>query len=516
MISLFASFCAEAQNRKPKITGQIDLSTNEEQSITVLMSDLFVEDKDDWFYPWGFTMQLYPGKDYMLEGDVVTPAPDFSGTLTVEVTVNDGEDNSNKFPLKITVNPVNDKPVITGSSSLSTSENQSLTILPDHLQVNDPDDQYPRDFTLSVHAGNNYTVSGSTITPAPAFTGTLGVNVSVNDGELESDVYVLSVEVKAIDRVPRIVAQANLAVREDESMTIKFSDLTVEDQDSQYPTGFTLAILAGQNYSASSTTVTPAADFFGTLTIPVTVSDGTYTSKPFDLSVSVTPVNDAPRLSNLETTPIPYPGETAVTQTLTVSEVDQDSIVFAEIGIGPDGYQMNVEKLVFTPTGNPNIRGVFDPNTGVMTLLGEASPESYTQAIRSVDYQGPAVATDPAKVIFFHISDGVSDSETVERNLISGQANVALDIPSGFTPNGDQANDTWKIIPLKSEEEFGRARVTVYNKAGAVVYQATGFEKEWDGRLNGELLPADTYFYTIDLKQNTSAGYVRGVVTILR
>ncbi|HEX8038701.1 MAG TPA: gliding motility-associated C-terminal domain-containing protein, partial [Chryseosolibacter sp.] len=300
------------------------------------------------------------------------------------------------------------------------------------------------------------------------------------------------------------------------SITIRLADLIVEDQDSPYPSGFTLSILAGQNYSASNATVTPVADFFGKLTIPLTVSDGANTSKPFDLSVSVTPVNDAPRIVNLETTPIPYPGETAVTETLTVKEVDQDSIVFAEVGIRPEGYQMNVDKLVYTPTGNPKIRGVFDPNTGVMTLLGEASPDSYTQAIRSVDYQGPAEGRDIKKVIFIHVSDGVSDSETVERNLVSGKASVALDIPTGFTPNGDLANDTWKIIPLKSEEEFGSARVTVYNKAGAVVYQATGFEKEWDGRLNGELLPADTYFYTIDLKQNAPAGYLRGLVTILR
>ncbi|HEX8040294.1 MAG TPA: hypothetical protein VF490_14150, partial [Chryseosolibacter sp.] len=110
-VCFFVSFCAEAQNRRPKITGQLDLSTNEEQSITILMSDLFVEDKDDWFYPWGFTMQLYPGTNYTLEGNVVTPALNFTGTLTVEVTVNDGEDDSNKYPLKITVNPVNDKPV---------------------------------------------------------------------------------------------------------------------------------------------------------------------------------------------------------------------------------------------------------------------------------------------------------------------------------------------------------------------------------------------------------------------
>ncbi len=510
------SFFAEAQNRRPKIVGQLSLSTNEEQSITVLMSDLIVEDKDDWFYPWGFTMHLYEGSNYTLGGNVVTPALDFTGTLTVEVTVNDGKDDSNKYPLKITVNPVNDKPVITGNNSLSIDENQSVTILPDHFKVSDPDDKYPNDFTLTVHSGNNYTFSGNTITPATDFTGVLSVMVTVNDGEVDSEPYGLPVEVKAVNRVPKIVGQANLFVNEDESITIKLTDLTVEDQDSQYPDGFTLSVLAGQNYSVFNATVTPAADFYGKLSIPATVNDGTNTSEPFNLSVNVIGINDAPRITNLETTPMFYPGVSGVTETATIKDVDDDSIMFAEIGIRPEGYQKNGDRLVYTPTGNEKIRGVFDPNTGILTLLGEASAGSYTEAIRSVDYQGPPEATDLKKVIFIHVNDGVSDSETVERSLLSGETSVALDIPTGFTPNGDLANDTWKIIPLKSQEEYGQAQIRVYNKAGTVVYEATGFKDEWDGRLNGELLPADTYFYTIDLNQSTPSGYLRGSVTILR
>ena len=120
------------------------------------------------------------------------------------------------------------------------------------------------------------------------------------------------------------------------------------------------------------------------------------------------------------------------------------------------------------------------------------------------------------KTLFFSVNDGKSDSERVQRDLVFGQAAVSLDIPTGFTPNGDLSNDTWKIIPLKSQEEFSNARIRVYNKAGILVYEAVGFDKEWDGRLNGELLPADTYFYTIDLNMNSPEGYLRGLVTILR
>jgi gliding motility-associated-like protein len=120
------------------------------------------------------------------------------------------------------------------------------------------------------------------------------------------------------------------------------------------------------------------------------------------------------------------------------------------------------------------------------------------------------------KTFYLKVNDGKSDSEIVERNLVYGEAAAALDIPTGFTPNGDLANDTWKIIPLKSEEQYAEALIKIYNKDGILVYESVGFETEWDGRLNGEPLPADTYFYTIDLNTSTTAGFLKGLVTILR
>src|SRR5688572_10126898 len=150
----------QGSNRRPRIRGQEPISTNEDQNVTILMTQLDVEDPDDWFYPWGFTMQLYPGDNYTHQGHVVIPNRDFSGILKVKVTVHDGQEESNKFDLEVTVHSVNDKPVITGHAALSTDEDKAITISPANLTVNDPDDKYPDDFTLQVHNGNNYTASG--------------------------------------------------------------------------------------------------------------------------------------------------------------------------------------------------------------------------------------------------------------------------------------------------------------------------------------------------------------------
>lgn len=517
LISLQAG--AQGNNKKPRIVGQEAIVTNEEESVTILMSHLHVEDDDDWFYPWGFTMQVYPGANYSLQGSVVIPAADFSGTLIVPVTVHDGQDTSNKFDLDITVNPVNDKPVITGQSALSTDEGKPIAITADHLRVTDPDNKYPDDFTLKIHPGSSYTVSGNQVTPNPGFAGSLSVSVSVHDGTIESDLFALVITVKAVNRVPEITGQATLQMNEDESLTIALTQLTVVDQDSNYPAEFTLAVASGDNYTVSGATVTPIADYFGRLTVSVTVNDGKNSSPPFNLVITVTPVNDIPIIADLETMPLLYgTGDMSmqISETVVVKEVDGDSIMVAEVGFVDNGYQASADKLTYTPIDGSGIRAVFDAGTGVLTLLGQGSPLRYTQALRSVRYERLLTGDGVSKMLYMKVNDGKSDSEVVQRSVQYGQAAVALDIPTAFTPNGDLSNDTWKIIPLKSEEVFEEAQVKIYNKTGVLVYEAVGFNQEWDGRLNGELLPPDIYFYTIDFNTNTPEGLVKGIVTILR
>lgn len=520
VFSCFLNGYVNAQrNKKPKITGQTSLSMNEDESITILMSYLKVDDPDNWFYPWGFTMQIYPGEQYTYEGNVVMPNANFSGKLRVKVTVHDGQDESDKYDLEVAVNPVNDQPVITGHSTLSIDESQALTLLPEHLKVADPDDRYPGDFTMTIHTGNNYSVNGNQIIPQATFTGTLSVNVSVNDGTISSDVYVLPVAVVAVNRVPQITGQSALQVNEDESLTVLLSHLTVTDDDNNYPAGFTLNVSAGENYSSSGATVTPAKDFYGKLAVPVSVNDGQNTSEVFNLVVTVTPVNDLPIIADLEIAPIQYRTtdvSVSISENLTIEEPDGDSIMFAQVRLLGETFDPAVDKLVYTPPSNSKIRGVFDPNTGVLTLIGQASPERYAAAIRSVQYQCLLPSSGIRKTIFISANDGKDDGEESVRDILFGAIAVSLDIPTGFTPNGDLANDTWRIIPLIEEEEFAQAKIRVYNKEGVLVYESTGFEDEWDGRYKGELLPADTYFYTIDLNINAPEGYLKGLVTILR
>jgi gliding motility-associated-like protein len=90
-----------------------------------------------------------------------------------------------------------------------------------------------------------------------------------------------------------------------------------------------------------------------------------------------------------------------------------------------------------------------------------------------------------------------------------------LKIYTGFSPNGDEYNPTWKI---DHAVEYGDLiRIRVYNRWGELVFESKGYgeSQEWDGTRNGRPLPVGAYYYIIDLKDGRSKPYT-GTVTILR
>lgn len=280
-------------NDPPVITGQAAISIDEDTPRTIDFGDLIVSDPDNT-YPSGYTLTLSPGAHYTIVGNVLTPEANYSGPLTVQVQVNDGTHTSNVFPLAITVLAVNDKPSVTGQVPLETTEDTPVTILPSHLTVLDVDNSYPSGFSVIISPGANYTVSGTTITPSQDFNGTLNVGVVVNDGLLNSDLFIFQIQVGNTNDAPMITGQAAVSTDEEKPVNLALSHLTVSDPDNPFPAGFTLIISPGTNYTVEGLTITPTANFAGVLTVPVRVNDGVNNSPTFDLKLQVNEVNDPP------------------------------------------------------------------------------------------------------------------------------------------------------------------------------------------------------------------------------
>jgi hypothetical protein len=101
-----------------------------------------------------------------------------------------------------TVNPVNDAPVISGQSTITTAEDQSLIIALAMLTVTDIDNS-PGQLSVIVLPGENYTVTGvNTLTPATDYNGAMSVNLIVSDPADDSDPYVATVTVTPVNDQP--------------------------------------------------------------------------------------------------------------------------------------------------------------------------------------------------------------------------------------------------------------------------------------------------------------------------
>lgn len=503
-----------AQVGKPVITGQADVGTEEDKPLTLQMTDLTVWDWNNPFYPWGFTMTIHEGEHYTASGHVITLEANFNGTLDVPVTVNDGQYDSDPHVVHITVIPVNDAPVITGQRPLTTPGTPITLTLAD-LQVTDVDNPYPTGFTLMVSTGSQYTVSGSTITPAKGFHGSLRVPVTVSDGQRNSAPYTITIAVLA---ELSITGPATRTTDEDVALRLALTDLTVYDPTQTYPEGYTLTITAGDHYSVGEQLIIPEPNFNGTLRVNLTISKGNTTSRPYVLVVTVKPVNDAPQLDMLETNDLVVTvgdGPAHLTLQAVVKDIDQDRIALAEVGFFSDNYRPGEDVLIFSRSAHINT--VFDERTGVLALIGLAPVAEYQQVLRNIQYQY-SNEDDPRpenKILYIKLNDGQSVSQTYTRRIVL-QEDMSLDIPNAFTPNNDQANDTWMIRAHRAQDRFGQASVKVFNKRGALVFESTGIDVPWDGSSHGAPLPADTYYYVIRLELTYVRQDYRGTVTILR
>ena len=87
--------------------------------------------------------------------------------------------------------------------------------------------------------------------------------------------------------------------------------------------------------------------------------------------------------------------------------------------------------------------------------------------------------------------------------------NQSVEANNILSPNGDGINDVWVV---KNIALYPDNTVTVYNKAGQVVFTKKGYANDWDGAYRGSVVTEGTYYYLIDLGNGNS---VKGFITVV-
>lgn len=394
------------------VAGDDALAADEDTAATVDVATLLQNDTDVDGDTLSVTALGTPSSGTAaLDAGVVTytPADNFTGTATFTYTLSDGNGGMDTGEVTVTVGGENDPPVAV-DDTVTTAEDTVLDIPSTMLTANDTDaDGQALSVTMitGVPVGGTAVLAGGTITftPAANFNGTGGFDYVVSDGA-DTDTGHVTVTVTPVNDPP--VATAGTATTaEDTGVTVTIAATDVDGQPLTFavammPASGTLGAISQLTPTTASVTYTPSANFNGGDSFTFTASDGTATSAPAAVMITVTPVNDGPVAAGQNTT---CPEDTTCTITLAGTDVDGDPLTFAIAG-GPSSGTLGPVTQVTPTTATVTYRGNSNSTADdAFTFTVNDGTVPSTPATVNVDV---TPVNDPPIA--------VNDSDTVERN----------------------------------------------------------------------------------------------------
>ncbi|MBI3597589.1 MAG: tandem-95 repeat protein, partial [Nitrospirae bacterium] len=442
----------------PPVAADQSVTTAEETPITITLS---ASDVDNTSLTFGIAISPVFGTLSAITGTTCTPSGLQGATCTAQVTytpslnyfgsdvftftANDGLLASTPGSVSITVTPVEDPPTAT-SQSVSTNEDTAVVIT---LKAEDVDGDAltyaigtaPTNGTLSAISGTLCTPLGLssectaqvTYTPNANYNGPDSFTFTVNDGQMTSNVATVSLTVIPVNDPPVATGQS-VTTAEDTPVTITFSATDIDSPSLTFvvvspPAHGTLGAFGtpictpsglGSSCTAQAT-YTPSADYNGPDSFTFSAYDGLLNSTAATVSLTITPVNDAP-VANAQS--VTTAEDTLVTITLSATDIDSPSLTFA-VGTAPTHGTLGT---IGTPTCTASGAG-----TNCTALV------TYTP---SLNYNGPDSFT-------FTVNDG---SLTSTAATVSITVTVVNDPPVANAQSVSTSEDTPTTITLSGTD----------------------------------------------------------------
>lgn len=308
-------------NDAPAITGQNPLSVNEDNSLLIELSDVVYTDVDN--PAEDITLTVISGSNYTFTGNTVSPAPDFSGALTVNIELSDLL-TSSAGNLTVDVNPVNDRPEFTSSPVTAVNEDEPYTY---NISYSDADAGDALTLSaVTVPSWLQLNAAQGTLTGIPTNdqvgtdpTASFLVKLKVSDGSLDST-QTFYVTVTNVNDPPEIIGQKDtVKLKANNSITLQLSNINVVDPDDA-DADLTLTILAGSNYTiAGNTVIVSNSAGLGYLPVNIRVSDPDNASDEgvYKLLVVITGIGETQYSSSLVKMIYPSPAKDHVVFDLT-------------------------------------------------------------------------------------------------------------------------------------------------------------------------------------------------------
>ncbi len=184
----------------------------------------------------------------------------------------------------------------------------------------------------------------------------------------------------------------------------------------------------------------------------------------------------------------------------TISPDDIDDGSFDSCGIT----SMSLDKTIFTcPSLDEHLvtftvtdtSGNTDSATAIVTFTSFDSDNDGIADVCDNDVDGDGVNNEMDNCP----TTSNSNQADLDRNGIGDVCDEgALEVPKGFSPNGDGSNDSFIIAGL---HKYPNNSIEIYNRWGNIVYESKNYQNFWDGVASGKnkKLPAGPYFYVLSV-----------------
>jgi hypothetical protein len=339
-----------AINTAPTIT--IANSINVKTNTPLTLSYTATDNENDTITP-SIRTQATHGTASISSGNIVyTPTTDYTGTDSFTVAFSDGTVTVNKTIAVTVADSINNTPVPTIATTLTTNEDTAGTMT---FSVSDADNDTITTTIKTDGSNGSASISGTTITYTPNanYHGSDTFVVNFTDGTANVEKTV-NVTVNSVNDNPAItLASSTITTDEDNAGSTTFSYTDI-DGDTVNATVKTNATNGSATISGTTITYTPNANYHGSDSFVINFSDGVADIEK-TISVTVNSVNDNPVI-NLSATSITTNEDTAGNVTYTYTDIDGNT-VSATIKTNGSNGSATISGTTITYTPNANYNG---------------------------------------------------------------------------------------------------------------------------------------------------------------
>ncbi|MGL6314389.1 tandem-95 repeat protein, partial [Vibrio sp. WXL103] len=452
----------------PPVAGSTSYTVQEDNSITISDEQLLANSSD---IEGDVSVEdvSYSGTDGVLadNGDgtyTFSPNENFSGDISLDVTVVDEDGATDTTTAGIEVIEVNDPP-IAGPTSYTIDEDSVLTFSESQILANASDiDGEVTSLEINYDGPDGiFTVNGDgtcSFAPNENFNGEVQLNVTVTDDDGATTETVINVDVLPINDAP-VSGDTAYQVDEDGSITISQEQLLSQASDIEGDdlTASNLTVDGNAEVTVNedgSFTITPDADWNGDIDMSFDITDGTDTIQA-SADLTVNPVNDLPQPEDQAFT-VEEDGTLTFTDAdlLTgATDIDGDDLSVEGVNYsGTDGILTDNGDGTYSFAPNENFNGdvefSFDVSDGTDTVTAnidvsvtpvDDAPTVEGSLSYTVNEDGEITLSQ--EQLLSNVSDVEGDDLTASNLTVDGNADVTVNDDGSFTitPDADWNGD---------------------------------------------------------------------------